>query len=92
MTGPPWSQVRAAVRSLASSLPASDGLEVRLFTARLGEPLLAVEPGRLSPGRGTGASAGSARAWRGDRHRSGAGGAGGDARHCRPALPVRAPQ
>ena len=49
MTGPPWSQVRAAVRSLASSLPASDGLEVRLFTTRLGEPLLAVEPGQLGP-------------------------------------------
>ncbi|MBL6721376.1 MAG: VWA domain-containing protein [Planctomycetes bacterium] len=45
MTGEPWGQVRAAVGALAGGLSASDGLEVRLFTTRLDEPVLAAAPG-----------------------------------------------
>lgn len=45
MTGEPWAQVRAAVGALAGGLSASDGLEVRLFTTRLDEPVLSAAPG-----------------------------------------------
>lgn len=45
MAGEPWGQVRAAVGALAGGLSASDGLEVRLFTTRLDEPVLAAAPG-----------------------------------------------